>query len=55
MCCFVKYSVNAWINSVLYESAYTVSDLDSDDSVCFVYFIKQQYNSKFYDYKVLVG
>ena len=37
-------SVNTWINSVLYESAYTVSDLDSDDSVCIVYCIKQIYD-----------
>ena len=25
-------SVNAWINSVLFESNYTCSDFDSDDS-----------------------
>ena len=50
-------SVNAWINSVLYESAYTISDIDSDDSVCIVYSIKQSNNYKNYEinYEVLVG
>ena len=29
---FLTRSVNAWINSVLFESNYTCSDFDSDDS-----------------------